>query len=246
MLSLSVCSLRILREILRMWRSVCIEQEKFTLRPHIEGISHIGRFLERLLQNIAAVALKGRAVRTVDITHHEKAPSQHEVDFRYDEALATADNIMTFKLAVKTIAKHHGLHGTFMPKPRMEFCGSGMHINMSLHKDGRNIFDDPSDENGLSREAYYFMGGKLFDPAPAGFCLREHVDVIRHFLIGLDLIPDTVKPCHQTCGDGKVGIGGWIRTSQLDFRCSVNFWGIACLSSIVIPSLQRGRSMIPR
>ena len=72
--------------------------------------------------------------------------------------LTTADNIMTFKLAVKTIAKHHGLHGTFMPKPRMEFCGSGMHINMSLHKDGRNIFDDPSDENGQSREAYYFMG----------------------------------------------------------------------------------------
>lgn len=97
----------------------------------------------------------------VEASHHEKAPSQHEVDFRYDEALTTADNIMTFKLAVKTIAKHHGLHGTFMPKPRMEFCGSGMHINMSLRKDGKNIFDDPSDKNGLSREAYYFMGGLM-------------------------------------------------------------------------------------
>lgn len=97
----------------------------------------------------------------VEASHHEKAPSQHEVDFRYDEALTTADNIMTFKLAVKTIAKHHGLHGTFMPKPRMEFCGSGMHINMSLRKDGKNVFDDPSDKNGLSREAYYFMGGLM-------------------------------------------------------------------------------------
>lgn len=97
----------------------------------------------------------------VEASHHEKAPSQHEVDFRYDEALTTADNIMTFKLAVKTIAKHHGLHGTFMPKPRMEFCGSGMHINMSLSKNGKNIFDDPTDENGLSREAYYFMGGLM-------------------------------------------------------------------------------------
>lgn len=97
----------------------------------------------------------------VEASHHEKAPSQHEVDFRYDEALTTADNIMTFKLAVKTIAKHHGLHATFMPKPRKEFCGSGMHINMSLRKDGRNIFDDPNGENGLSKEAYYFMGGVM-------------------------------------------------------------------------------------
>ena len=97
----------------------------------------------------------------VEASHHEKAPSQHEVDFRYDEALVTADNIMTFKLAVKTIARHHGLHATFMPKPRMEFSGSGMHINMSLRKDGKNIFDDPADKNGLSREAYYFMGGLM-------------------------------------------------------------------------------------
>ncbi len=97
----------------------------------------------------------------VESSHHEKAPSQHEIDFRYDEALATADNIMTFKLAVKTIAKHHGLHATFMPKPRKEFCGSGMHINMSLRKDGKNVFDDPSDKNGLSKEAYSFMGGLM-------------------------------------------------------------------------------------
>jgi glutamine synthetase len=97
----------------------------------------------------------------VEASHHEKAPSQHEIDFKYDEALKTADNIMTFKLAVKMIAKHHGLHGTFMPKPRKEFCGSGMHINMSLHKDGKNIFDDPTDENGLSLEAYYFIGGLM-------------------------------------------------------------------------------------
>lgn len=97
----------------------------------------------------------------VEASHHEKAPSQHEIDFRYDEALKTADQIMTFKLAVKTIAKHHGLHATFMPKPRKEFCGSGMHINMSLKKDGKNIFDDPNGANGLSKEAYYFMGGLM-------------------------------------------------------------------------------------
>lgn len=95
----------------------------------------------------------------IEASHHEVAPAQHEIDFKYDEALATADNIMTFKLAVKTIAKRHGLHATFMPKPKFGVNGSGMHINMSLSKDGKNVFDDPNDELGLSKEAYYFIGG---------------------------------------------------------------------------------------
>ena len=95
----------------------------------------------------------------IEASHHEMAPVQHEIDFRYDEALVTADNIMTFKLAARTIAKRHGLHATFMPKPKVGVNGSGMHINMSLHKDGVNIFEDKNDPNGLSREAYYFIGG---------------------------------------------------------------------------------------
>ena len=99
----------------------------------------------------------------VEASHHEVAPAQHEIDFQYDEALATADNIMTFKLAVKTIAKRHGLHATFMPKPKFGVNGSGMHINMSLSKDGKNIFNDPEDELGLSRTAYYFIGGIMKD-----------------------------------------------------------------------------------
>ncbi len=97
----------------------------------------------------------------VERSHHENAPAQHEIDFRYDEALATADNIMTFKMAVKTIAKRHGLHAAFMPKPKSGVDGSGMHINMSLSRNGENIFTDPSDPCGVSREAYYFMGGLL-------------------------------------------------------------------------------------
>lgn len=95
----------------------------------------------------------------MEASHHEAAPAQHEIDFRYDEALTAADNIMTFKLAVRTIAKRHGLHATFMPKPKYGVNGSGMHINMSLHRNGRNIFEDQKDANGLSREAYYFIGG---------------------------------------------------------------------------------------
>ncbi len=97
----------------------------------------------------------------VEASHHDVAPAQHEIRFRYDEALATADNIMTFKLAVRTIAKRHGLHASFMPKPRYGVNGCGMHINMSLLKDGKNIFADEKDAHGLSRDAYAFMGGVM-------------------------------------------------------------------------------------
>ena len=95
----------------------------------------------------------------IEASHHEVAPAQHEIDFHYDEAVKTADNIMTFKLAVKTIAKRHGMFASFMPKPRYGMNGSGMHVNMSLSRDGKNIFDDPNGEMGLSREAYWFIGG---------------------------------------------------------------------------------------
>lgn len=97
----------------------------------------------------------------VEASHHENAPAQHEIDFRYADALTTADNIMTFKLAVKTIAKRHGLHATFMPKPKTGVDGSGMHINMSLSRDGVNVFQDHHDPSGLSQEAYYFLGGLM-------------------------------------------------------------------------------------
>lgn len=95
----------------------------------------------------------------IEASHHEVAPAQHEIDFKYGPALATADNIMTFKLVVKSMAKKHGLFASFMPKPLYGVNGSGMHTNMSLTKDGKNIFDDPEGENGLSKEAYYFIAG---------------------------------------------------------------------------------------
>ncbi len=97
----------------------------------------------------------------IEASHHEVAPAQHEIDFQYDNALTTADNIMTFKLVVRTIAKRHGLHATFMPKPKFGVNGSGMHINMSLSKDGKNIFDDPNGKLGLSEDAYHFIAGLM-------------------------------------------------------------------------------------
>ncbi len=97
----------------------------------------------------------------IEASHHEVAAGQHEIDFKYDEALAAADKIMTFKLAVKTVAQKNGLHATFMPKPVFGINGSGMHTNMSLFKDGKNVFYDPNDPRGLSKEAYSFIAGLL-------------------------------------------------------------------------------------
>ena len=97
----------------------------------------------------------------IESSHHESAPAQHEIDLKYESALKAADQIMTFKFAVRTIAKRHGVHATFMPKPKYGVNGSGMHVNMSLMKDGKNCFFDASDPLGLSKEAYYFIGGIL-------------------------------------------------------------------------------------
>lgn len=97
----------------------------------------------------------------IDASHHEVAPAQHEIDIKYTDALTAADSVMTFKLVARTIAKRHGLHATFMPKPNFGVDGSGMHINVSLKKDGKNIFDDTSDALGLSEEAYQFIAGVM-------------------------------------------------------------------------------------
>lgn len=97
----------------------------------------------------------------IEASHHEVAEGQNEIDFKYDDALTTADNIMTFKLVVKSIAQRHGLHASFMPKPVFGINGSGMHVNMSLIKEGKNAFVDENDKNGLSDIAYKFIAGLL-------------------------------------------------------------------------------------
>lgn len=93
----------------------------------------------------------------VESSHHEAAPAQHEIDFRYGEIRKIADCITTFKMAVRIVAKRHGLHATFMPKPKAEVNGSGMHIQFSLIKDGKNVFESQSNHGELSQEAYYFI-----------------------------------------------------------------------------------------
>ncbi len=97
----------------------------------------------------------------VEASHHEVAPGQHEIDFKYADAVEACDNIQTFKLVVKTIARKHGLHATFMPKPLFGINGSGMHCNMSLFKGDENVFFDEEGPMQLSQTAYHFLGGLI-------------------------------------------------------------------------------------
>ncbi|WZY01284.1 type I glutamate--ammonia ligase [Bacillus sp. FSL W7-1360] len=97
----------------------------------------------------------------IEASHHEVAPGQHEIDFKYADAITTCDNIQTFKLVVKTIARKHGLHATFMPKPLFGVNGSGMHLNMSLFNEKGNAFYDQQSETQLSTTAMQFLGGIL-------------------------------------------------------------------------------------
>lgn len=97
----------------------------------------------------------------IEASHHEVAPGQHEIDFKYADALTACDQIQTFKLVVKTIARKHGLHATFMPKPLFGVNGSGMHCNLSLFKDGENAFYDTSKDLELSDDARHFIAGVI-------------------------------------------------------------------------------------
>ena len=123
----------------------------------------------------------------VEASHHELAPAQHEVDLQYQEGLRTADDVTTFKMTVKNIAKRHGLHATFMPKPQEGVNGSGMHINMSLMDEaGRNLFEDPNDAAGLSRLAYSFMAGILYHMKEMVLLTNPLVNSYKRLIPGYD------------------------------------------------------------
>jgi glutamine synthetase len=97
----------------------------------------------------------------VEYSHHEVAPSQHEIDMRYTDALTMADNVMTYRLVVKEVAMKYGVHATFMPKPVYGINGSGMHVHQSLFRGEKNAFFDAQDEYHLSKEARCYIAGLL-------------------------------------------------------------------------------------
>ena len=122
----------------------------------------------------------------VESSHHEAAPAQHEIDFSYGEVRDIADCIMTFKMAVRIVAKRHGLHATFMPKPKAEANGSGMHIQFSLIKNGENVFECADRPGELSEEAYYFIGGLLAHSKEMALITNPLVNSYKRLVPGYD------------------------------------------------------------
>ncbi|MGE5405835.1 MAG: type I glutamate--ammonia ligase [Candidatus Saccharibacteria bacterium] len=97
----------------------------------------------------------------IEASHHEVAPGQHEIDFKYADALTTADRVITFRSVVRIVAARHGLHATFMPKPVFGIAGSGMHVHISLFKNGKNVFYDEKNKDGISKTMMHFVAGVL-------------------------------------------------------------------------------------
>ncbi len=134
--------------------------------PKIEGLDTGGYFdltpldFATELRRETILTLEAIGIK-VEYSHHEVAPSQHEIDLRYAEALTMADNAMTYRLVVKEIALKHGVYATFMPKPIFGQNGSGMHTHQSLFKGNSNAFFDPKDEFSLSKTAKSYIAGIL-------------------------------------------------------------------------------------
>ncbi|MBI3997113.1 MAG: glutamine synthetase [Candidatus Omnitrophica bacterium] len=122
----------------------------------------------------------------VEYSHHEAAPSQHEIDFRYTDALSMADNVMTYRLVVKEIALKHGYYASFMPKPLADKNGSGMHVNMSLFRGERNAFFDDKDRLHLSKTAKHFMAGLLKRAPEMTLVLNQWVNSYKRLVPGFE------------------------------------------------------------
>ena len=126
----------------------------------------------------------------IEASHHEVAEGQHEIDFKYGDALTMADNVMTFKIVVKKIAQKHNLHATFMAKPIYGIAGSGMHVNMSLWKKDGNAFYDETDELMLSQTAYQFMAGVMKHAKALAAVTNPTVNSYKR------LVPGFEAPCY--------------------------------------------------
>jgi len=122
----------------------------------------------------------------VESSHHEAAPSQHEIDLRYTDALTMADNLMTFRLVVKEIAYEAGCYATFMPKPSSDQNGSGMHINMSLFRGHKNAFYDKKDENHLSPIGRKYIAGLLRHARELTLFTNQYVNSYKRLVPGFE------------------------------------------------------------
>ncbi|MFH1259681.1 MAG: glutamine synthetase family protein [Elusimicrobiota bacterium] len=151
-----------------------------------------GTYFE-LIPNDLANNLRNKTVRileemgiSIETSHHEVAPSQHEIDPRYSEALAMADNIITMRYCIKEIAQASGVYATFMPKPVFGVCGSGMHVHQSLFKGRRNAFFDGKDKAHLSTIAKQYMSGQLKHVKEISILLSQWVNSYKRLVPGYE------------------------------------------------------------
>ena len=128
----------------------------------------------------------------VEYSFHEDGPSQHEIDLRYSDALAMADNVMALRMIVREVAMASGVHATFMPKPIFGINGSGMHMNQSLFRDGKNAFYDPSTPDQLSEIARYYIGGLMKHARSIAAVTNPTVNSYKRLIVG------TEAPSHIT------------------------------------------------
>lgn len=122
----------------------------------------------------------------VEYSHHEVGPSQHEIDLRYAEALAMADNVMTYRMVVKEVAQANGVYATFMPKPMYDEAGSGMHVHQSLFKDGKNAFYDPGDQYHLSATAKSYIAGIMAHARETCLITNQWVNSYKRLVSGYE------------------------------------------------------------
>ena len=136
----------------------------------------------------------------VEYSHHEVAPSQHEIDLRYTDALTMADNVMTYRIVVKQVAQEHGVYATFMPKPVFGINGSGMHVHMSLFKGSSNAFFDKDFPHNLSQAGKSFLAGLLRHASEITSVANQWINSYKR------LVPGYEAPCYVT----------WARRSRAD------------------------------
>jgi len=136
----------------------------------------------------------------VEYSHHEVAPSQHEIDLRYTDALTMADNVMTYRIVVKQVAQEHGVYATFMPKPVFGVNGSGMHVHMSLFKGNSNAFFDKDVAHNLSQAGKSFLAGLLRHASEITSVANQWINSYKR------LVPGYEAPCYIT----------WARRSRAD------------------------------
>jgi glutamine synthetase len=137
-------------------------------------------FRRQAIQTLEAMGI------SVEYSHHEVAPSQHEIDLRFADALTMADNIMTYRLVVKEVAQERGLHATFMPKPIQGQWGSGMHTHVSLFEGDRNVFYDPRSAEGLSKTGRQFVAGLLRHAREITAVLNQWVNSYKRLIPGYE------------------------------------------------------------